>query len=376
MPQTRITLPSKLFEPINLGALRLRNRVVMAPMTRNRADEHDAPHAINAEYYAQRATAGLIITEASQISQQGKGYPRTPGIYSSAQIAGWQQVTNAVHAAGGHIFLQLWHVGRISHPLFQPGGNLPIAPSAIKPAGETFTDGGMRPFVTPRALRGDEIASLIEQFKQGAKAANTAGFDGVEIHAANGYLIDQFLRDGTNQRADGWGGSKENRARFLFEVIEAVASIWGPKRVGVRLSPCNSFNDMSDSNPASTFGYIIDQLSAFDLAYLHVVETRGVDFDWTAFRRRFRGLYMANEGYTFESANLAIDISHADLVSFGAPFIANPDLVERFKKGARINEGHRTSFYGGDARGYIDYPTLEQEVVTGSASRLAANSNG
>lgn len=254
----------------------------MAPMTRNRADDSDAPHAMNAQYYAQRATAGLIITEASQVSQQGKGYPRTPGIYSLRQIAGWSQVTNAVHAAGGRIFLQLWHVGRISLPTFQQNGGLPVAPSAIKPKGETFTDNGMQPFVTPRELRADEIPGIVDQFREGAKNAKAAGFDGVEIHAANGYLIDQFLRDGTNKRHDSWGGTTENRARLPLKISEAVTCIWGAERVGVRISPCSDFNDMSDSNPSSIFGYVAERLSARRIAYLHVVETRSVDFDWGA----------------------------------------------------------------------------------------------
>lgn len=370
MSHTGYRSPSALFEPIDVGTLRLPNRIVMAPMTRSRANEWDAPHGMNAEYYAQRATAGLIITEASQISQQGKGYPRTPGIYSFRQIGGWQQVTKAVHSAGGRIFLQLWHVGRISHPTFQPDEGLPIAPSAIRPAGEIFTDGGLKPFVTPRAIDANEIPALIDQFKQAAINAKAAGFDGVEIHAANGYLIDQFLRDGTNRRTDSWGGPKENRARFLFEVIDAVNAIWESNRVGVRLSPCGSFNDMSDSNPISTFGYIVDQLSEYRLAYLHVVETRSVDFDWEDLRGRFKGIYMANEGYGFDGASLAVETGHADLVSFGAPFIANPDLVERFRIGGPLNDGHRPSFYGGDASGYLDYPTLVQQAARNIGQKL------
>lgn len=366
----RIT--SKLFEPFSIGSLQLRNRIVMAPMTRNRADDWSAPHAMTSEYYAQRASAGLIITEASQVSRQGTGYVRTPGIYSDKQIAGWQVVTNAVHAAGGRIFLQLWHVGRISHPVFQSDHKLPVAPSAIKPDGELFTDTGMRAYVSPRALLADEIPGIVEQFRQGAANAKLAGFDGVEVHAANGYLIDQFLRDGTNHRNDEWGGPPANRARFLFEVIEAVNAVWDSKRIGVRLSPCSSFNDMRDSNPTATFEYVAGQLSAFSLAYLHVVETRAVAFDWAGLRRRFAGTYMANEGYGLQDASLAIDTMHADLVSFGAPFIANPDLVGRFRAGAPLNQGHRASFYGGDAKGYIDYPTLEQSNAGSRGNLLDA----
>lgn len=361
MSDAAVKVSSKLFEPFAIGSLQLRNRIVMAPMTRNRADDWNAAHAMTSEYYTQRASAGLIITEASQVSEQGTGYVRTPGIYSDRQIAGWQQVTNAVHAAGGRIFLQLWHVGRISHPVFQPSGELPVAPSAIKPAGEVFTASGMTTYVTPRELLADEIPGIVEQFHRGATNAKLAGFDGVEIHAANGYLIDQFLRDGTNHRTDEWGGSVANRARFLFEVIEAVNSVWDSKRIGVRLSPMSSFNDMTDSNPAATFQYVVSQLTAFSLGYLHVVESRSAKFDWLTLRRQFAGTYMANEGYGLETATLAIETSHANLVSFGAPFIANPDLVERFRTAARLNQGHRTSFYGGDASGYIDYPTLEQE---------------
>ncbi len=352
----------KLFEPIDIGSVRIRNRVVMAPMTRNRADETDAPQRINVEYYRQRAGAGLIITEASQVSPQGKGYLRTPGIHSDRQITGWRYVTDAVHAAGGCIFLQLWHVGRISHPSFQPDRALPVAPSAIRPDGEVRTESGRRRFVTPRALHVDEVGDVVAQFRTGAENAKDAGFDGVEIHAANGYLIDQFLRDGTNRRTDAYGGSIARRARLLLEVIDAVSSAWSAGRTGVRLSPISRFNDMMDSDPAATFGHAAEALSARRLAYLHVVETGPGTFDWSLLRRKFAGPYMANGDYSRERAAEALQDGRADLVSFGIPFLANPDLVERFRRGASLNEPDRSSFYGGDARGYVDYPELSAQA--------------
>jgi N-ethylmaleimide reductase len=261
-----------LFTPVQLGAYELPNRIVMAPLTRNRAGEGNVPHSLNVLYYQQRASAGLIITEASQISPQGIGYPATPGIHSTEQISGWQQVTQAVHQKGGRIFLQLWHVGRISHPSLQPDGALPVAPSAIQPQGDAMTYEGMQPFVTPRALELDEIAGIVDQYRQAAKNAQEAGFDGVEVHGANGYLLDQFLRDGSNHRADAYGGSVENRARLLLEVTQAVVDVWGADRVGVRLSPSSTFNDMDDSDPRATFGYAIQALNALNLAYLHLLE--------------------------------------------------------------------------------------------------------
>jgi N-ethylmaleimide reductase len=353
-----------LFQPLVVGGLRLPNRIVMAPMTRNRADDSDAPHALNAEHYRQRAGAGLIITEASQVSPQGKGYPRTPGIYSEKQIAGWRNVTGAVHRAGGRIFLQLWHVGRISHPTLQLNGALPVAPSAIAAEGQAHTDDGLRDFVTPRALETAEIPAIVEQFRKGAENAKAAGFDGVEIHGANGYLIDQFLRDGTNNRTDAYGGSVESRARFLREVVEAVAGVWGPQRVGVRLSPLGNFNSMSDSDPAKTFGYAAELLGRYGLAYLHIVE--GGDesgegaFDWAELKRRFGGVYMANGGYDRENASAALASGRADLVSFATAYIANPDLAERFRLGAVLAQSDRATHYGGDVRGYTDYPSLAQ----------------
>lgn len=350
---------STLFTPIEIGDLSLPNRVVMAPMTRNRADAEDAPHDLNVEYYRQRASAGLIITEGSQVSPQGKGYPRTPGIHSERQLAGWRRVTDAVHDAGGRIFLQLWHVGRASHPSLQPGNALPVAPSAIAPEGETFTGEGMHPFVVPHALSTAEIPGVVAQFRHGAEQARKAGFDGVELHGANGYLIDQFLRDGTNQRSDAYGGSVENRARFLREVVEAVVAVWGAARVGVRLSPTGSFNSMSDRDPAATFGHAAELLGRYGLAYLHVVEDAS-GFGWTELKRRFGGPYIANGGYDRARADAVLAAGRADLISFGAPYIANPDLVERLRHTAPLTEADRSTFYGGDHRGYIDYQPFAQ----------------
>ncbi|OIP74647.1 MAG: alkene reductase [Oscillatoriales cyanobacterium CG2_30_44_21] len=356
-----------LLSPIKLGRYTIPNRVVMAPLTRNRAAAGNVPHTLNALYYAQRASAGLLITEASQVSPEGLGYPNTPGIYSAEQVAGWKLVTEAVHAKGGKIFLQLWHVGRISHPDLQPNGQLPVAPSAIAPEGESATYTGLKPFVTPRALELSEIPQIIEQYRLGAKNALEAGFDGVEIHSANGYLLDQFLQDNTNHRDDIYGGSVENRARLLLEVIEAVAEIWGGDRVGVRLSPSGTFNSMYDSNRAVTFGYAVKELNRFELAYLHLVAPRvegfgtaedqaelGADF----FRPIYKGTIVTAGGYDLETGNAAIASGNADLVAFGRLYIANPDLVERFAANAPLNKPDRNTFYGGDEKGYTDYPTM------------------
>ena len=352
-----------LFSPINIGSIALKNRIVMAPLTRNRAGEGNVPCELNVKYYAQRATAGLIVTEATPISGMAHGYPATPGIHSEAQIAGWKKVVDAVHAKGGKIVLQLWHVGRISHPSLLPGNALPVAPSAIKPAGKAFTYQGLQDFVTPRALELAEIPGIIEEYAQATRNALAAGFDGVEIHGANGYLLDQFLRDGTNKRTDQYGGSIENRARLLLEVTEKVVAIAGADKVGVRISPLNPFNDIADSNPQALFNHVAEALSPFGLAYLHVVEggmggEKLPPFDFIALRERFDGPYMANLGYTKSRANAAIAAGNVDLVAFGVPFIANPDLVERFAKGAPLNEADSSSFYGGTEKGYTDYPTL------------------
>lgn len=352
-----------LFSPINIGSIALKNRIVMAPLTRNRAGEGNVPCELNVKYYEQRATAGLIVTEATPISGMAHGYPATPGIHSEAQIAGWKKVVDAVHARGGKIVLQLWHVGRISHPSLLPGNALPVAPSAIKPAGKAFTYQGLQDFVTPRALELTEIPGVIEEYAQATRNALEAGFDGVEIHGANGYLLDQFLRDGTNKRTDQYGGSIENRARLLLEVTEKVVAIAGADKVGVRISPLNPFNDIADSNPQALFNHVAEALSPFGLAYLHVVEggmggEKLPPFDFIALRERFDGPYMANLGYTKSRANAAIAAGNVDLVAFGVPFIANPDLVERFAKDAPLNQADPKSFYGGTEKGYTDYPTL------------------
>ncbi len=368
-----------LFSPFRLGALDLPNRIVMAPMTRNRAGAGNAPTALNAAYYAQRAGAGLIVSEASQVSPQGLGYPGTPGIHSAEQIAGWKLVTDAVHAAGGHIFLQLWHVGRISHPSLQPDGALPVAPSPIAPAGQAWTLDGMKPYVTPRALDTAELPGIVAQFRRGAANAKAAGFDGVEVHAAHGYLLDQFLRDRTNRRADRYGGSAENRARLLVEVMEAVAGVWGGERVGVHLSPTNvAFNDIADSDPAQTFAVVVRALDRLGLSYLHLVEPGPTEpapaspspatgaaktppLDAAFFRPLWRGALVANKGYDLNRANAALQSAAADLVSFATLFIANPDLPERLRRGGPFDAAERKTYYGGGAAGYTDYPPLRAQ---------------
>ncbi|RLJ21752.1 alkene reductase [bacterium endosymbiont of Escarpia laminata] len=351
-----------LFTPLTLGDLTLPNRIVMAPMTRNRAGEGNVPTALNAKYYTQRAGAGLIITEASQISPEAVGYPATPGIHSNEQVAGWRQVTDAVHAEGGRVFIQLWHVGRISHSSMLPDNIQPVAPSAIRPEGDAVTYEGMQPFETPRALAIEEIPGLCADYAAAAQRARDAGFDGVEIHSANGYLLDEFLRDGTNTRTDTYGGSIENRMRLLDEVITAVSRVWPGNRIGVRLSPENQFNDIRDSQPQVTFNAVVDMLRGHQLAYLHVLEgdMLGGDrlVDYHELKRRFGGLYMANNGYTQASAGQALQQGDADLVAFGKLFIANPDLPERFAQGARLNEPDPETFYGGGEKGYTDYPFL------------------
>ena len=355
----------KLLSSYQLGFYELKNRMVMAPMTRNRAGRGNAPQPMNALYYAQRAGAGLIITEAAQVSPQGLGYPDMPGIYSPEQIAGWRLVTDLVHKRGGVIFLQLFHCGRISHPSLQPGGATPVAPSAIKPKGDAMTYQGPRPFFEPRALKTEEIPEIIKQFRRGTENAREAGFDGVELHAANGYLIDQFLRDGTNQRRDQYGGEVNNRARFLLEVTEAVINVMGDGRVGVHISPENPFNDMYDSNSESLFSHLAEGLNRFPLAYLHVVEidlSNPVVFNGALnpitqkVRGIFKGTYMTNGGYDRNMAEKVLERGDADLVSFGRLFLANPDLPERFSQDAPLNEPDPNTFYGGDEKGYTDYP--------------------
>ena len=354
---------SPLFAPAVLGSVALTNRIVMAPLTRSRAAAGNVPHALNARYYAQRASAGLIISEATQITPQGQGYPKTPGIHSPEQIAGWQQVTRAVHDQGGKIFLQLWHVGRVSHSVTQADGSQPVAPSALKPAGEIYTEQGMKPFDTPRALRLDEMPGLVEDFRQAAAKAKAAGFDGVEVHAANGYLIDQFLRDGTNQRNDAYGGGIDNRARLLREVIEAVLTVWAPGQVGVRLSPVNPFNDIADSTPQATFEAVTQQLNAYGLAYLHVVEDRKADFDFQRLHQIFNGAYIANGDYERDSAIAAVGEERADFIAFGKLFISNPDLPQRLRQNGPYNAPRPDSFYAGGPEGYDDYPALDPAAV-------------
>lgn len=349
-----------LFSPLQLGTLKLPNRIVMAPLTRNRADQYNSPQQLNAEYYLQRASAGLIISEATQVSTQGVGYPGTPGIHHPVQVSGWRTVTDAVHEKGGRIFLQLWHVGRISHPSFQQNAGLPVAPSAIRAAGECLTEQGLQAFVEPRALETHEISSIVEQYAVAARNAKVAGFDGVEIHAANGYLLDQFLRDSTNHRKDAYGGNLENRTRFLVDVITAILEVWDAGRVGVRISPENRFNDIDDSDPQTTFNYLTEKLNNYNLAYLHVLEgdmtsAKSV-VDYSQIRQRFNGKYMANNGYTQAKAQTSIQLGNSDLVAFGTLYIANPDLVERFEDGSQLNVADPNTFYGGHAKGYTDYP--------------------
>ena len=356
-----------LFSPVTIGAVRAPNRIVMAPLTRSRAGTGNVPTALNALYYAQRASAGLIISEASQIAAEGQGYIDTPGIYSTAQVDGWRCVTGAVHAAGGRMFLQLWHVGRISHPSFQPDGKLPVAPSAIRPNARAFTKNGFEPIPTPRALDTSEIPHIVEQYVKAAQNAIAAGFDGVEVHGANGYLIDQFLRDGTNKRTDRYGGSIENRGRFLLEVVEAVTSKVSAERTGVRLSPQNGQNDIADSEPQSLFPYVASQLAGRGLAYLHVIEgdTSGAPvppFDYQGLKRRFGGLFMANNGFDKERATAAVAGGHADLIAFGKPFISNPDLVDRLFFNAPLAPLNRDTLYGGAEQGYTDYSILRTVV--------------
>lgn len=356
---------SLLFSPFELGGLHLANRLVMAPLTRNRADKKTlAPTELNARYYAQRASAGLIISEASQISQQGQGYAWTPGIYSEAQVEGWRKVTNEVHRAGGKIFIQLWHVGRVSHVSLQPKGGAPVAPSAIASHSKTFIETGFAETSEPRALTLEEIPDVIADYRQAAENAKAAGFDGVEIHGANGYLIDQFLKDGTNKRTDHYGGPIVNRIRFALEVADAILTVWECGRVGIRLSPVSPANNISDSDPAALFFPLVAELSACKLAYIHVIEgaTGGprdnVAFDFAALRRAFNGAYIANNGYTRALAIDTLQRGNADLIAFGKAFIANPDLVERLRRNAPLNAPKVETFYGGADEGYTDYPAL------------------
>ena len=368
---------ASLFDTIQLGDNLLQNRIIMAPLTRMRSKQPgNIPYALNAEYYAQRATAGLIISEATQISQQGQGYPGTPGIHSPEQVAGWKLITEAVHQKGSKMFLQLWHVGRISHSSHQPGGGLPVAPSAIKPSGKVFTaDWKQADYETPHALILDEIGTIIEDYRKACENAKEAGFDGVEVHGANGYLLDQFLQDGTNKRDDEYGGTFENRAKLLLEVVDVAISVWGKGRVGVRLSPYGTFSDMSDSNPLALFSYVLEQLNKRQIAYVHMIEPRATsaggsdtpasDAPCTAkiFRQKFSGGFISAGGYTPETAKQAVTAGLADAVAFGRIFLANPDLPERIKAGAELNQYNRATFYGGAEKGYTDYPFLSQTAT-------------
>lgn len=361
-----------LLSPFKFGEYELSNSLVMAPLTRSRAGAELEPRAMNVEYYTQRASAGLIITEATHVFPQGIGYVSTPGIGTEKQIAGWRKVTDAVHGAGGRIFLQLWHVGRISHTSMQENGELPIAPSAVAAEGDVFTYEGMKKMEAPRALETNEIAGIVEYFRQGAKNAKIAGFDGVEIHGANGYLLDQFLEDSTNKRDDQYGGTVENRARLLLEVVDAAIEVWGADKVGVRLSPGGTFNTMHDSTPAKTFGYAAEQLGARKIGYLHVIEPENkdsfkVDGEVVSATKHLKSLFggtvITAQGYDFESGNAALNSGDADLVAFGKLFIANPDLPRRFEIGAPLNEQDASTFYGGDEHGYTDYSALTEKAA-------------
>ncbi|ACO45464.1 alkene reductase [Deinococcus deserti] len=359
----------KLLEPIQLGALTLPNRVIMAPMTRSRAFG-TVPTPLMAQYYAQRASAGLIITEATQVSPSAQGYPDTPGLHTQEQVDAWRGVTDAVHAEGGRIFAQIWHVGRISHSSYL-GGSAPLAPSAVRPAGQLYTHGGMVDFETPRALEVSELPGIVEDFRQAAVNALQAGFDGVEIHGANGYLLNQFLETGTNQRTDEYGGSAENRARLLLEVTEAITEAIGADRVGVRLSPGGTFNDMSDANPLETYGYVADALNRFGLAYVHVVETSQTNppvglqgqSPTALVREAYRGTLISAGGYDRDSAEHALQTGQADAIAFARAYISNPDLVERFRLNAPLNELDPKTMYGGTEQGYTTYPSLRHELV-------------
>ena len=356
-----------LFQPYVLGGLTLNNRIVMAPLTRNRAGDGLVPGELAATYYSQRATAGLLITEATQISAQAQGYQDTPGIHTQAQIEGWRRVTDAVHARGGRIFVQLWHVGRISHVDVQPNGVAPVGPSAIRAETKTFVNNGFEDVSEPRALKLDELPGIVEDFRRAAANAITAGFDGVEIHGANGYLLEQFLKDGANKRTDQYGGSVENRARLLLEVTAAVTDEIGADRTGVRISPVSTTNGISCSDPQPQYNYLSEKLSDQGIIYLHVVEgatggpREAAPFDYDSLRRRFKNTYIGNNGYDLTLASSHLVEGKADLFAFGRPFISNPDLVERLRTGAPLTPLNPQTLYGGGAGGYTDYPSLHNQ---------------
>jgi N-ethylmaleimide reductase len=354
-----------LLTPVKLGDYELKNRVVMAPMTRDRADNPAlAPTDLHAEYYRQRAGAGLIVTEGSQISPQGMGYVNTPGIYSKEQVAGWRKVTDAVHSHGGRIFLQLWHVGAVSHPDFH-GGALPVSASTYNPKTKAYVPAGVqKDTVAARELSTAEVRQVVQDFAQGAQNSMDAGFDGVEIHGANGYLIQQFLRDSSNQRTDEYGGSIENRARFLFEVVEAVAKVAGAGKTGIRLSPANDYNSPLDSENLALYDHVIQRLSDYGLAYLHLRDTAGQAVDVTGhYRHLYKGTLITNTGYDRDKGNQAVASGRADLVAYGIPFISNPDLVERFQSGAELTRADSATFYSPGPKGYIDYPALRSAAA-------------
>ncbi|MBL0318132.1 MAG: alkene reductase [Alphaproteobacteria bacterium] len=351
-----------LFDPLKLGALTLPNRIIMAPLTRSRAVHQRIPNDLMCDYYTQRATAGLIISEATSVCPMGVGYANTPGIWSDAQVEGWKQITDAVHAAGGRMFLQLWHVGRISDPMFLEG-KIPVAPSAIQPKGHVSLVRPEKAFVTPRALNIDEIPGIIEDFKTGAKNAKAAGFDGVEIHGANGYLLDQFLQDSTNHRTDAYGGSIENRARLMLEVTDAVIAVWGSDRVGMHLAPRGDAHDMGDSDLLATFSYVAKQLGKRKLAFLCARESLSENWFAPALKEAFGGVYIANQGFNKETATAALQSNAADAVAFGQLFIANPDLPYRFKTHSPLNAPDPSTFYASTSIGYTDYPFINSQVT-------------
>ncbi len=369
---------SKLFEPTQVGDIAVKNRIVMAPLTRNRSPGA-VPNDLNVEYYRQRATAGLIVTEASAITHQGQGYADVPGLYTKEALDGWKRVTSAVHEEGGRIVVQMWHVGRISHTTLQPNGGKPVSSTNTVAKSKTYLvnpdgTGSFAPTSEPRALEASELAGIVEDYRKAARAAIEAGFDGVEIHAANGYLIDQFLRDGINDRTDQYGGSIENRARFLFEVVDVITKEIGARRTGIRISPVTPANDAADSNPQPVFTYVVEKLAKYDLAYVHVIEgATGGDrafqqgdkpFDYQALRAAYekaggKASWMVNNGYDRELAIDAVESGRADLVAFGKPFIANPDLVQRLKNNLPLAGLDQATLYGGGSKGYVDYPALE-----------------
>jgi 2,4-dienoyl-CoA reductase-like NADH-dependent reductase (Old Yellow Enzyme family) len=351
-------MPS-LFDPITIGDLTLPNRILMSPLTRLRAGESQIPNALMADYYAQRASAGLIISEGVPVSPQGVGYAGVPGVWSQEQTEGWKRVTRAVHAAGGRIFMQIWHVGRISDPAFLHG-ELPVGPSAIAAKGNVSLLRPERAFVTPRALAAAELPGIVESFRLGAQNAQAAGFDGVELHGANGYLLDQFLQDGSNQRTDDYGGSIENRARLMLEATDAAISVWGPGRVGMHLAPRGDSHDMSDTDPAATFGYVARELGRRKIAFIMAREAAGPDSLGPGLKTQFGGVYVANEGFDAQSGQAALDAGWADAVAFGKAFLANPDLPQRIRAGAELTPVNWPTVYSPDGTGYTDYPTLAQ----------------